>query len=88
MAWRMNDRAELVVDGITVRFLPADGGRERVLVEGSDIGSIETVEDGSGYVARGSDGEPVTRASQWGGRVTARFGTIELAVRALLERSR
>jgi hypothetical protein len=83
----MSELDALVIDGTTVRFVPAAGGRLRVVAGDAGIGSIEPVADDSGYVARGRDDEPVTRASQWGGRVTARFGSKELAVRALLART-
>lgn len=76
--------ADLVVDGTAVRFVPSDDDRLRVLADEADIGSIEPAPDGPGYVARGSDGEALTRASQWGGSVSARFGSKELVVRALL----
>ena len=80
----MNDDAAIVVDGTSVRFVSSAGGALRVLADERDVGSLDPVADGDGYTAQGADGEPLTRPSQWGGRVTARFGSKELAVRALL----
>lgn len=75
---------ELVIGDTSVRFVAGENDAWRVIVGGSDVGSLDPDPDGGGYTARGADGAPLTRASQWGGRVTARFGSKELAVRALL----
>lgn len=81
----MSDDPGLVVDGVSVRFVPTGSEAMRVLADDVDIGSLEPAGDGSGYLARRAGGEPLTRASQWGGEVSLRFGSKALAARALLE---
>lgn len=78
----MSDDDVLTIDGASVRFVPREDGRLQVTVDDRDIGSIEP--NPSGFAAFSASGDALTRPSRWGGRVTARFGSKELAVRALL----
>ena len=86
----MNEE-DAVVDGAPVRFVRSGEGSWSVfsLRAGSDeavpIGSLELAEDGAGFVARRREGGVLTRPSPWGGPVTARFGSRDLAARALLD---
>lgn len=88
---------DLVVDGARVRFDRSSDTSWRVVValvtdepvtdkpvEPVALGSLELVRNGSGFTAQSSNGDVLTKPSQWGGRVTAHFGSRELAVRALL----
>lgn len=84
---------DLVIDGSRVRFVRSGDDSWRVIASGGedvlvDIGSLERVSDGSGFVARRLDGRALTIASRWGGAVTARYGSRELAARALLDARR
>jgi hypothetical protein len=77
---------ELIVDGRPVRFLP-ESGNGWAVVTGADerlVGRLTLVEGGSGFIAFRADGSALTKPSRWGGAVTARFGSRELAARALL----
>lgn len=76
------------VDGVEIAFEPEDedGSAVTVLADGRRLGRLELVEEGSGLVAYRENGQAVQRPSPWGGPVTARFQTRELAVRALLKR--
>ena len=81
----MSEGGGLVVDGTPVRFVRVDKDGLRVLAGEVELGSLEAARGRPGYFARRSSGELLTRPSPWGGEVSARFGTKELAVRALLE---
>lgn len=74
----------LVVDGLEVSVSSLEGNRFRLVSRDGEIGTLELVPGGAGFVARRPDGDSVKRPSPWGGEVTARFQTRELAVRALL----
>ena len=75
----------LDVDGEAVRFVSAEDGRLRVESDlRGCLGELELVRGGTGFVARRPDGEALMTASSWGGSVTARFASRELAVRALM----
>jgi len=74
------------VDGVEVDFEPEGEQRLAVHADGRLIGHVVLVSDGRGLYAYRENGEAIQRASPWGGRVTTRFATRELAVRALLEK--
>lgn len=73
------------VDGIEVRFEPTGEGRFAVTAGGRLLGHVSLVSGGSGFHAHRASGEAIERPSPWGGRVTARFASRELAARVLLE---
>lgn len=74
------------VDGVEVGFEPDGEGRFAVHADGRFVGHVQLVEGGAGLFAYRENGEAMQRPSPWGGRVTARFSTRELAARALLQR--
>ncbi len=79
---------DLVIDGLTIRFHPEGVGLRVDCVSGARVGALGTLEPaakGESYHAVDLSGAPLTRLSPWGGAVTARFQTRELAVRALLD---
>lgn len=83
--WNRRADEALVVDGVSVRFLPETEDTWSVVGDdGEMLGRLVLTQDRSRFVAYRADGDAVTKASRWGGRVTARFGTRELATRALL----
>ncbi len=63
-----------------------DGGFE-ARTEAGLLGRVTADGGREAYTAAGPDGELLMRPSQWLGKVTAKFGSRELAVRALLEAS-
>jgi len=81
----------LVVNGVEIECSEMEDGSLRVSRLDAlgllAIGTLELAPDGETFTARSPDGTPVTRPSQWGGRVSARFHTRTLAVEALLERA-
>jgi hypothetical protein len=81
------DDEELVVDGHSVRFLPESDGTWLVLTGENQrsVGRLVLAENGTRFIAYRPDGRALTKPSRWGGTVTARFGSRELAARALLQ---
>lgn len=85
---------EISVEGVQVRFVRSDDGtwgvftvapREQASTDrGIRAGSLELLDNGSGFLARRPDGSALMRPSPWGGEVSARFSSRELAARALL----
>ena len=82
----MSDTDVLLIDGLEVRFETAEDGSLRVLTPDGEIGQLELMASGAGFVARLTSGDRLTKPSHWGGAVTARFGTRELGARALISR--
>lgn len=74
----------IAIDGVEVEVSRLDGNRFRLVSNEREIGSLELVPGGTGFIARRVNGDNLKRPSPWGGEVTARFQTRELAVRALL----
>lgn len=74
----------IVIDGLEVAFEPIGDGRFRLLAGEREIGRVELVRDSTELVAFRPDGTPIRRASAFGGDVTARFSSREVAARALL----
>jgi hypothetical protein len=74
----------IVVDGIEVSFDASSGDGFVAVAEGRVIGRLELVRDSTELVAFRPSGEPLRTRSRWGGEITARFGSRELAVRSLL----
>lgn len=75
----------IAIDGVDVTFEPLGDGRVRVVADGREVGTLELVRDSTEFVARHPNGEPLRRWSSFGGEVTARFGSREVAARALLK---
>lgn len=74
----------IVVDGVEVTFDASSGDGLTVVADGRVLGRLELVRDSTEIVAFRTSGAPLRRRSRWGGEMTARFGSRELAVRALL----
>lgn len=77
----------LVVGGIGVRFTKlADEGYSVVRdTDGKTLGILHWLPSENAFHALAPDGRVLQQPSPWGGRVSARFGTRELATRALLD---
>jgi hypothetical protein len=71
------------IDGVRVVFEAAEG-RVRVFADGREIGSLELVRHSRELVAFRPDGEPLRTLSRFGGSITARFSSREVAARALM----
>lgn len=83
------DSDAIDVDGIAIWFQPESDGL-RVDVQSASgglrpLGRLRTAPNGESYSAALASGTVLTRPSPWGGPVTARFQSRELAVRALLD---
>jgi hypothetical protein len=75
----------MVIDGMEVTFEPSKEGGWTALTGGRLIGRLLLVRGSTELVAFRPSGEPLRARSRWGGEITARFGSRELAVRALLK---
>lgn len=73
------------IDGVEVTFEPLGEGRFRVVAGGREVGTVELVSDATELVAYRPDREPLRRWSSFGGEITARFSSREVAARALLK---
>jgi hypothetical protein len=75
----------LVVDGIEISFESLTGGGFRVIAGGRDVGRLELVGESTELVAFRPGGEPLSTWNRFGGFMTTRFGSREVAARALLK---
>jgi len=77
----------MVIDGVEVSFQPQEDGTVAVSVlpEGRLIGRLRLTDDATSFRAETADGRVLQQASPWGGTVSAKYRTKDLAVRALLE---
>jgi hypothetical protein len=75
----------MVVDGVEISFESLAGGGFRVVASGRDVGRLELVRESTELVAFRPGGEPLQTWSHFGGFVTMRFGSREVAARALLK---
>ena len=73
------------IDGREVEFTELGDGHLKVQADGVDIGELAPVE-ARAFHAIDWAGERLTQPSPWGGAISTKFGTRELAARALLER--
>ena len=79
------DRDSIVIDGVEVSFEPVSEGVSRVLAGEREIGRLELADDSSEMLAFRPGGEPIRTHSKWGGSIPARFGSREVAARALMK---
>ncbi len=79
----------MLIDGVEVSFRPREDRTVEVSVvpEGRLIGRLLLTDDSTSFRAETADGRVLQQPSPWGGTVSAKFRSRELAARALLEAS-